>query len=379
MESAHHFAGRFPPRRLRSRRAGRLAVVAGAALVLVGGFHGAVADPADAAEPFTVYLDPDGSDSADGDSPDTAVATLDRAQDVLDDAEPDGDVEVRIAQGVYVAPTTTWTFYVTGHSVSFLPIDYEDGDDVDDIDGRPVFRGDGSEGYWLSARPPGDDFDGDADLDFRYLQIERYSSGGLQFHGGVEIDDGMTVPAGEGVNNNVVYGMEFRELGSKHVPAGTGYGGLNTWNSSGNEVRNNHFVQNENDASEAGLIHGIYLAHHSSENVIASNRFDTISGGPMRTRNDSNDNDIYHNTFTLAGVGAYYSEWFCDDDCLDDNPDHGRECASHGNFFYENELVSGYDGGDLSVWALTPDGVDYPGGAGCDNEGQPRVRTADNG
>lgn len=54
-----------------------------------------------------------------------------------------------------------------------------------------------------------------------------------------------------------VYGMMFRELGSAHVPAGTGYGGLNTWNSSDNLIRNNHFVENENASAEAGLIHGV--------------------------------------------------------------------------------------------------------------------------
>lgn len=119
----------------------------------------------------------------------------------------------------------------------------------------------------------------------------------------------------------------------------------------------------------------MYLAHWSKRNIVAANRFYMVSGGPMRTRNDSNDNDVYSNTFERAGVGAYYSKWFCDSGCVADNPGSPRECASHGNVFHENNLVSGYSGGDLSVWALTPPGIDYPGGAGCDNGGQKRLRT----
>lgn len=95
----------------------------------------------------------------------------------------------------------------------------------------------------------------------------------------------------------------------------------------------------------------------------------------MRTRNDSNDNDIHGNTFERAGTVAYYSEWFCDYSCVDDNPGHARECASHGNRFHENDTISGYDGADLSTWALTPPDNAYPGGTGCDNAGQQRIRT----
>jgi len=325
---------------------------------------------------FIVHLAPDGSDTADGRTPATAVRTLERVEALLDAADPGIDVEVRIEQGTYTARTTYWDHYVPGHSIRFIPIDYQPGDGVDDIAGRPVFRGDGQTGCWFSARLAAGDPGGATNLEFRYLQIEHYSTCGLQFHGGITTNaDGISVPASAGVNNNTVSGMVFREIGSKHVPASVGYGGLNTWNSSGNLIRNNHFLYNENTGADAVLIHGVYLAHHSSDNTVSNNRFNVVSGGPVRTRNDSNDNDVYDNTFIRAGVSAYYSEWFCDSACVEDNPGHGRECASHGNAFHENDTISGYDGQRLSWWALTPPGNDHAGGRGCDNEGQRRIRT----
>lgn len=324
---------------------------------------------------YTVYVSATGSDANNGLTPATAVKTLKRVEAVLTAAAPQTDVEVRIKQGTYVAPTTTWRFYVPGHTISFMPVDYDPGDTYDDIAGRPVFRGDGSAGYWFSARLPSGHPGGNTNLRFYYLQVERYASGGLQFHGGVTTNSqGITVPATAGVNNNTVYGMLFTHLGSRHAPAGVGYGGLNTWNSSDNLIRNNHFVSHENAGGDAGLIHGIYLAHHSNRNTVTSNRFSLISGGPMRTRNDSNDNVVSGNTFTRTGTVGY-SEWFCDSSCVAANPGHARECASHGNVFHDNDLVSSYSGGAIATWALTPAGIDYPGGAGCDNAGQPRLRT----
>lgn len=364
-----------------ARATGRQAlVIAAAALTLTaatgGSAAGVAAQTGTPTAIYTVYVNPTGSDANNGLTPATAVKTLERVEAVLTAANPQSDVEVRISQGTYVAPTTTWRFYVADHTISFMPIDYDYGDGIGGIAGRPVFRSNGSGGYWFSARLPTGHPGGNTNLRFYYLQVERYASGGLQFHGGVTTNSyGITVPASGGVNNNTVYGMMFTQLGSKYSTAGYGYGGLNTWNSSGNLIRNNHFLYHENTGTDAGLIHGIYLAHHSNRNTVSANRFSVISGGPMRTRNDSNDNDIYGNIFERTGVPGYYSEWFCDTSCVNANPGHARECASHGNVFHENDLVSSYSGGTVSTWSLTPPGIDYVGGAGCDNAGQPRLRT----
>jgi hypothetical protein len=326
-----------------------------------------------------LYLSSTGSDANDGKTVATAVRTVARAQQLLKALAPTNDVEIRIKQGTYVAPQTDWDFFVPGRTVSFMPIDYEVGEDASGIAGRPVLRGNGTAGVWLHVRLPAGHPGGATNLRFYYLHVERYSSGGLVLNGGVTTNaSGLRVPASAGLNHNTVYGMMFLDLGSKHAPASAGYSGLTPQNSSDNYIRNNHFVRLENTGDDAALVHGIYLAHWSRRNTVVSNRFESISGAPMRVRNDSNDNNISGNVFERTGQRSHYDEWFCDAPCVANNPGHPRECASHGNVFHHNDIRSGYTGGDISVWALQPPGIDYPGGAGCHNAGQWRLRTYGN-
>jgi hypothetical protein len=345
----------------------------------------------------TVYMDPNGNDLNDGTSPaisqpSGAVRTLCRVQELLD-ARTDRtqDVEVRIAQGIYNEPGVRWRHYRPGHTISFIPLDYDPGEGIKDIAGRPIFRRSDvnsatactsdAKGYWFVAgRKNSYDLGGDKNLIFRYLQVERYAPGGIWFDGGTTVDnDGVTVPTSTGINHNIVFGMMFYRLGSKLNDWGNGRGAIITANSSDNLFQYNHFVQIENRPDEISLIHGVYLGHHSNGNIIVSNRFDMVSGDPIRTRNDSNDNHFFNNTFVRSGYAAYYSEWFCDQDCVDTDPvNRDRECASHGNVFFDNYLESGYSGNAQGLWLLTPAGLNYAGGAGCDNEGQVRLSTYGN-
>lgn len=153
----------------------------------------AVAEPV-----FTVYMAPPsagGSDSNNGLTRGAPVASLHRVHEVLKAARPTTDVEVRIEQGTYtVPPMGNWYFYVPGHTVTFLPIDYQYGEGISGIAGRPVFRNvrraDGTypRGYWLHARrgAPGAPLynGGTSGLRFYYLQVEHYSAGGLAIDGG---------------------------------------------------------------------------------------------------------------------------------------------------------------------------------------------------
>jgi hypothetical protein len=314
---------------------------------------------------FRVYLAPDGSDNNDGTGPDRAVRSLDAAQRVIAAARPGTDVEVRIQHGTYVAPPVQWTTYVPGHTITFLPIDYELGEGTAGIGSRPVFRGDGRNGFWLRAtqQPAG------APLSFYFLQVEGYSSGGIAFDGapapGTRQD---TAPA----TGNTVYGMAFRRLGSKYVRSGVGYGAIDLINSRNNVIQNNSFeyLENLGNAGQENLVHGVYLSHHSSSNLIRNNRFLLISGDPIRTRDDSNENKIFANTFTRTGASAYFSDWFF-------TTDHPKkhtaavECASRANAFYNNKLNSGYRGRVDVLW-ISPLGNSYAA-SGCDNNGQGRV------
>jgi hypothetical protein len=326
---------------------------------------------------FRVYLDPSGDDANSGRSRDEPIRSLARAEEILTSIRPRTDVEVRIAQGTYVTPPTTWTFFVPNHTVTFLPVDYEVGGGIDSFAGRPVFRGNGESGFWFTARLPRGHPGLDTRLRFYYLQVDEYDRGGIMLNGGTTVVDGRRRPAGEGLNNNTVVGMYFTRLGSQWAADYDGYGGVDLVNSSRNLVQHNHFVGLENKESGQDLIHGVYLAHHSNENVVQGNRFEEVSGDPVRVRNDSNRNQITGNEFRRTGQTAQFSEWFCDTPCAERNG-LDRECASHGNVFAENANLSGYFGKEVLNWALMPFGADYPGGSGCDNNGEQRVRTFGN-
>jgi hypothetical protein len=353
----------------------RLAVVLSTAAVVLG--TAVVAEPAAGTEVFTVYLSPIGSDTNSGRSASQPVKTLAQAQVVIKDAAPRTDVEVRIKQGVYQAPPLVWDTVVVDHTISFMPEDYHYGD-ADTIAGRPVFDGGGQYGYWLNAKAPVS-FTGAMSLRFYYLQVQNYTNG-LVFHGKVTTNsDGIRVPSDIGVNHNTVYGMMFIRVGSKFAPPG-GTGALKLQNSSDNDIRNNHFVDIVNPDDTLSAIHAIYIAHYSKRNLIEGNRFERVSGDPVRIRNDSNDNIVERNVFNRTGAKAFYGEWFCDLSCVGNNPGHPRECASHGNWFRYNDagLKLGYLGTVIPFFDLTPAGNTTTGGTGCDNEGQDRLRTASN-
>jgi hypothetical protein len=347
---------------------------------------------------FTVYMAPTsagGSDANDGLTPSTAVNTLVRVQAVLRDHRPSTDVEVRIKQGTYVAPPFhNWRFYIPGHTVSFMPVDYVPGSGFP-AGGLPVFRNArcGSiycNGFWLQPRLPSETSDplyngGNSGLRFYYLQVDYYSAGGLSIYGDSERDvederysPPLSMRGSQGLNGNTIFGMQFRNLGNKWSLGTFGYGAIVLTNSSNNRIENNHFVNIENKSSEAGLIHGAYVTHFSSSNTITRNKFATISGDPVKVRNQSNYTVVENNTFTRTGRISYYRGEFCDRQCAIDNG-LARQCASHSNRFFYNVVQSGYDGGRISNWSLGPEGLTYAGVAPCSiPDGAARISTGGN-
>jgi hypothetical protein len=216
-----------------------------------------------------------------------------------------------------------------------------------------VFRGDGRAGFWFVASLLPGHAGGEQRLRFYHLQIERYSGGGITLDGGTTDRDGVLEPAGAGHNRNTIYGMVFRRLGSEHVGSGTGYGAIDLVNSRHNVIQDNRFewVENSGPAETEALVHGVYLAHGSSGNIVRDNRFSRVSGDPIRTRNASGDNHVSGNVFERAGAKAYLSDWFV----AAPSPGAPRECPSRGNRFSGNTLRSGYGGEAIETWSASPD------------------------
>ena len=228
----------WPAIRTRSRpMAGRrrsmlvsLAVAAtigvGLAPVLAAAQVGAAARPGN----VTIYLAPvskGGKDGNTGLTSSSPILTLAHAQQVLTRLNPTGNVTVRITQGTYVASAITWSFYVPGHTISFMPVNYSGGGRPPG--GDPVFADPASGGVhvgqtWFTAvLPPAPSplhDGGNTGLRFYYLAVEDYTQG-ISFNGQAGHswhNSTFYVQPSAGVNGNDVSGMTFQDIGDRSPP-----------------------------------------------------------------------------------------------------------------------------------------------------------------
>lgn len=314
--------------------------------------------------PLTIYLSPTGVDSADGLTPNTPIKTLAEAQQVILVLNPDTDVEIRIKQGVYLAPQTDWSTYIPGHTISFMPVDYQYGMNGTQLAGRPIFRSPGGADWWMYVSPSPPPADGTLGLRFYYLQVELYNNG-LMLRGRYATDvNGIRQPT-TGAGGNTVYGMSFLKLGTKWSGMSSyGVAAVDLINSSDNLVRVNHFRQLENlGPGDWSHIHAVYLAHGSSNNRIINNELRTISGAGVNIRNQSYGNEVTGNTFDHTGVHGHLSDWFCDGTCV--TGASVQECTSWGTWFHDNTIGLGYTGAVIPNVVLTPPGNTYTGPTPC--------------
>lgn len=344
--------------------------------------------------PFTVYMatpENGGSDSNNGLTANTPVTGLHRVHEVLWRHRPSTDVEIRIQPGTYIQPPMdAWRFYVPGHTVSFLPYDYAYGEGMDGIEARPVFRNSKCaerrwcDGAWITARPPVNKGDplyggGDSGLRFFYLTIERYSAAAISINGGSEqdvVDESRHPPLrikGGGLDNNVIVGMVFRQIGNRWSGGHYGWGGIVLTDSSHNRIESNHFENIENAGKYAGYIHGIYITHFSADNLVRNNRFSVVSGDPIKVRNRSNHNIVVENVFRKTGVMSYFRDEFCGPQCA---RVHGKpqECPSYDNHFARNRLLGGYGKQKLPLFTFSTEKAS----AACEPVPTKRLRTGQN-
>ena len=389
-------------RETRSHR--RLLTVALSVGALFASLLGAPPPAAVAAAVQTIYMSPSGSDSLDGASPSRAVATLQRVQDIIRDtpaANANTSVEVRIAAGTYESAPITWYTYRPGHTISFMPIDYVEGQGRASVASLPIFvnkraaaSGRYLTGSWFtgclpsiaSGRPLARG--GDGGLRFYYLQVENYANAGISLNGSngcmsYSASSGPGAPSARGLNGNTVFGMVFTRLGNQYT-GGTcdsetfnrcGYGAIVLTESSHNRIANNHFTDLRN--TELSYIHAIYMTHKSSHNTFTGNRVTGVSSGPVKVRDASNYNTIERNVFgandfnrrSTPGATHYLEEV------------SAGECSSYHNRFAYNDLGNIlYGEGQLRAWQLVPDGATYAGPPGCPAipSGETRLITAGN-
>ncbi|SCL72625.1 Right handed beta helix region [Micromonospora citrea] len=351
----------------------------------------------------TIYMNASGDDARDGATPGSAVRSLARVQQLVAAGPLDTDVEVRIHAGTYVAQGIVWQTYRPGHTITFMPDDYEYGEGRDGIAALPVFqnaRASGSGRYitgpWFYACPgnPGQPLagGGTAGLRFYYLQVEHYASSALSLDGsagscggGYQPSSAPGLPSARGLNGNTAFGMRFTKIGNAYTGGSCddpdflrcGYGGIVLTESSDNRIENNHFVDLRN--SENSYIHAVYVTHKSSRNRFAGNQVTGVSSEPIKVRDGSNFNTFEQNVFGANGFlraspsMVHYRE---------EVNEAGNECSSYHNRFVGNDLGTYLIGStaNLPVWLLTPPGPTYKGAAACPAlpAGEVRLTTANN-
>ena len=353
----------------------------GLAPVLAAAQVGAAARPGN----VTIYLAPVSKGGKDGNTGLTSkspILTLAHAQQVLTRLNPTGNVTVRITQGTYVASAITWSFYVPGHTISFMPVNYSGGGRPPG--GDPVFADPASGGVhvgqtWFTAvLPPAPSplhDGGNTGLRFYYLAVEDYTQG-ISFNGQAGHswhNSTFYVQPSAGVNGNDVSGMTFQDIGDRFAPSQTGYGAILFTDSSHDDIYNNTFddIYNSGDQDQ---LHALYITHFSSNNTVDKNLFENTNGEAVKVRDRSNDNNVADNTFSQTGGVAAYLDDFCDQACANTaSPKKYRECASWGNRFNDNTIRTG------TVWDLIPPGETYAGGSPCSiPSGQVRLSAAGN-
>ena len=290
---------------------------------------------------LTVYMSPRGDDRESGESSAAAVRTLERVQQVVQAGVRSAprNVTVLIAPGTYPDPcveaggtlescTATaavrWSVTMPDHTIEFRPLEASEP--------CPIFDGAGtrrSAWFWLrGARGQL------TNVVFTGLRLQNYWNA-ITFAGSVT--DAALYNGGNILRNNVFakIGANPRMVapGSENEDQNLSFSVVGVTNSRKNIVADNVFTDIVTDY-HCPWLHALYVAHDSSYNVITGNWFENACGNPVRIRDHSNFNVVSENTFVDAGYNGYFEDWFS----------HTTECASYGNTFTDNRLLSGFGG-----------------------------------
>lgn len=283
-------------------------------VILLGALGGA------AAAEVVIHVSPSGSDASEGGSEAQAVATIQRAVK-LAEAAPAGTLGARIV----LKPATYkgQTFETRGNREG-VPIAITSASTE-----RAVFDGDEQGGTWMKLKPRGGR---PSNVRILGIEVTNYEIA-IDVHGnrnnpdmwagGVEIRD-----------------SRFANIGDIARPgAAPSTAALRLVNSDRNVIVGNQFVGIRNN-SQCPLIHALYVAHGSTNNLIEGNTFEDSCGDAIRFRDRSDNNVVRKNTFTDAWSRSPVSDWFCNPAQRSDCTKAVGECPSIGNLVEENKVTA---------------------------------------
>lgn len=292
------------------------------------------------ADAFKLYLHPEGSDSADGKTEETAILSLERVHSILEEERPGRDVEVLIAPGTYREQEVRWNYTRPDYSISFLPL--VDGEmPTFDACAEDAVEGACGGGTWFTLRHSKGE---PTNLVFDSIRIQNYQTA-------ISLN-GSRNSISTSNSRNIIRDCSFYRIGNISNPElRPSTAAVRFVNSKENRVENNDFIDIIN-TEHPNRLHALYLAHHSDSNEILNNRFINHSGDAVRVRDFSNANKITGNIFDRAGQGGAYSEWYCDHDARDDCTKATPECPSWLNEFQDNRIGKNFNGEPLEEFVF---------------------------
>src|SRR5699024_2726860 len=305
--------------------------------------------------PTEVYVNvSDCGKQASGLSPDEAVCGLEQANerllDLSENGQAQGDVDVRIAPGVYESGPIEWTYNPDAeHTLRFLPSWQQEGTGPDDNRPRPVIRGDGSEATRDEAgftyRQEGSERTGP--VEFHHLQFEQWGVAGLIVYGGVDTNgtpSQVTTLTAPPIQDVVIRGNVVRDVGSIALEGTRAEAGIGISNTHNAVIRDNVVKRVANvEGEQETYAHAVYL-RRSTSTRITGNEFSMVSGDAIRIRDQSDNSRVWGNTYERAGgingaVGLYFR------DIRTAERDEARsECESRGTDVAEADPGTNWDG-----------------------------------
>jgi hypothetical protein len=270
------------------------------------------------AQPVTLFVGPDGKSTNSGLSESDPLPDLASAwTQALADKRPVTHLEIRVLPGTYIGQIVRLS---ADGPMPELVIRRE-GDE------RPVFDGAGSPGTWLS-------------ISANKYPISRISISGLKVTGyatAISLNGSRNVDqlavTDVTLRNNIFDTIgQFAPTQDKPSTAA-----VRLVNADRVQIINNRFVHVRN-RQRCPLIHAVYLAHGSTNNLVEGNYFEDGCGDAIRTRDASNNNRIVGNTFVDAWDVTPISDWFCNSSVRKDCTKETPECPSFANEVANNRI-----------------------------------------
>jgi hypothetical protein len=268
----------------------------------------------------TIYVSPTGNDGNSGNSQSQPVATIGRAVQLAEAMPANvGNVAIRVGAGRYLAQQFKTTGNVNGAAIDISGVSDE----------STVFDGDGRGGVWMTLVPRHGQ---PSNLTIENVEVTNYETA-IDVQG--DRNSAQAWAGGMTIHHNRF--INIGDIAKNGAEPSTAV--IRLVNSSHNKIVRNEFEHIRNRQS-CDLLHGLYVAHHSTGNLIENNYFEDACGDAIRFRDESNTNTVRGNTFKDSWYHSPVSDWFCDQSKRGDCTKATGECPSIGNVLEQNKVVA---------------------------------------